>query len=213
MTTLVLGTIVQSWNFPGRTQAGIEFDGKHLLIGDNVATRPIHIHNKNAALTHIADVTFPVLTPWFTDMTFDGKRLWIIDTSVPFIAQLNFPPFQAGLPECIKTIPRDQAWGIFGLTFDGKHLITEQSGVISWLNPQTDTYIDQFWQGVPAGPCCFDGKYYWGCDGGNNLIRCYNLASRIQVTTFAFTAPTGIAFDGKYLWIIDTTNVYCVEKS
>lgn len=217
---MVLGTIVQSWNFPGRVMAGMAFDGRNLWVVDySVWPRLLHCHKKTATLPLLATFTLPPLN-FYSGLTFDGKRLWINDTDGQNICCLDIPPFQAALA-VIKTIgPPPTASNLYGLTFDGKHLIVSQGwdGVgrpVSWVNPQTSTYIDTFY--IVANPgtndLTFDGKYLWEVSNPNNRIYCVSLRSRIEITNFAFTSPMGITFDGKYLWICDETNIYCVEKS
>ena len=198
---------------------GLAFDGKHLWVTEDTWPQTLICHKKTA--------TLPVLTTFdirdlgsASGITFDGKRLWIVSRTLSQILCMNVPPFQAAAVP-IKGIGRligDAV--IYGLTFDGKHLIVTQGWSdieggyhIEWLNPQTNTYIDYFNRPWPTSDLAFDGKYTWHTGTAANIVRCVNLRTRTEITSFAFTGPLGITFDGKYLWICDTENIYCVEKS
>jgi hypothetical protein len=200
--------------------AGMAFDGRNLWVIDATWPWRLFCHKKTSTLPVLATVDTSALPQTLnTGLTFDGKRLWANDSGGRVICCLNIPPFQVA--SIIKTIgPPPTASNLYGLTFDGKHLIVSQGwdGVgrpISWVNPQTSRYIDSFY--IVANPgtndLAFDGKYLWEVSNPNNRIYCVNLRSRTEITNFAFAAPMGITFDGKYLWICDDTNIYCVEKS
>jgi len=79
----------------------------------------------------------------------------------------------------VKTLPAPAYW-ITGLAWDGKHL---------WAVDERG--------GIPKGDEFFAGQLYMIDTATGNILH---------TTTLPFSNPQDIAYDGKYMWVIDAAS-------
>jgi hypothetical protein len=137
----------------------------------------------------------------------DGADLWVASSNSHTVSRV-----QASSGRVLQTWTGDWPWGVCiaaGQVFVTGHL---NSGRIYRINP-TQTAgpftLETVATGVGIFPdqLAFDGTYLWtaGNDNGANGSICRIALGSFTVGTFTagFIAPTGILYDGAFIWVTD----------
>lgn len=200
---------------PGQRLQGVTWDGKHLWTLDEYTKKLYSFDPRSGAIFHTANIDLK--RP--KGLAFDGKSLWVADEETKKIHKIN-----SDNGRIIKTIemeiPKEKGFkSIEGVTWDGKNLwIAIYAGFSSSFN-QIDTETGRIIRSVfadchPRG-ITSDGTYIWSiCYNGENLPPKIDrrkisdkehemLNSRIFIRDIDVRDPSGLVYDGQYLWYSD----------
>ncbi|MBI5042525.1 MAG: hypothetical protein HZC10_01545 [Nitrospirae bacterium] len=200
---------------PGLKPQGITWDGKHLWAIDEQAKKLNGFDSHSGAVIR----SFNVVLKRPSGLTFDGKALWIADEETKSIHAVN--PDTGEVVKTIKMeIPPEKGFKSFeGIAWDGKYLWTAiYAGFSSSFN-QIDTENGRIVRSIfadcnPRG-IASDGEYLWSiCYNGEKLPPKIDrrkilekehemLRSRVFIKDIEERDPTGLVYDGLYLWYAD----------
>lgn len=200
---------------PGLKSQGIAWDGKHLWAIDEQTKKLNRFDSRSGAVIRSFDINLK--RP--KGLAFDGKVIWIADEETKDIHAVN--PESGQIVKTIRmAIPEEKGFkSLEGLAWDGKYLWTAiYAGFSSSFN-QIDTESGRIVKSIfaecnPRG-ITSDGNYLWSiCYNGEKLPPKIDrrkilekehemLRSRVFIKDIEERDPTGLVYDGLYLWYAD----------
>ena len=197
-------TIVQSWEIPGKA-SGLAFDGTYLYFGI-YGSNGDHVYqfDPNDGSSELL-FTNPLIGDCF-GMTYDGSSLWITNqassSSMPAMAtELNFDGdilSTFDLPDhYMSGIAYDEGDFWAGTYYPDPgtiYKLDNAGGIISQFTPPAD----QIWD------ICMQADELWMADYNSNILYKTD-QSGVMIESHACEniKPSGIVFDGTYLWYVD----------
>jgi hypothetical protein len=200
---------------PAQKPQGITWDGKHLWVVDEQTKKLISFDSKSGAPVRSVDITLK--RP--KGLTFDGRLLWVVDEEARSIYAVD--PENGRIVKTLKMeIPEDKGYkSVEGIAWDGKYLWTAYFAGFSSSFNQIDTETGRIVKSIfadchPRG-ITSDGTYIWSiCYNGENLPSKLDrrkisdtehemLNSRIFIRDIDVKDPSGLVYDGQYLWYSD----------
>jgi hypothetical protein len=195
-------TILETYTIPGKA-SGLAWDGTYLYFG---------IYGANGSNVHRFDPSSGTSQLQFSNpaigdsygMTFDGENLWIIDrgsTGNAYALQLSLSGnviSQFNLPQQYMS----------GIAFDnGDFWVSSYYPDPGWVYKVNNTgaILQQF---VPPMAQTWDlakqNESIWLVDyNGNMIFRLDEQGTVIESHPSVSQRPSGIVFDGNYLWVVD----------
>lgn len=192
-------TIIDSIKSPGMMPNGLTLDGKYFWI---VATG--EIYKIDSSGNTIATLNSPTFTAY--SLAFDGNYLWVLGGAF----DKKIYKLDASTGEIITSFnaPGDNP---NGLAFDGVNMWSSDSSGKIYKLDSNGNVVAFFDCPVKKGIKTFDGKYFWSSEfpdwSGNGIIYRFDISGN-DITLFNSPGgrPTGLAFDGEYLWNADWTD-------
>ena len=206
-----------SLQMPGQILQGITWDGKNLWVLDEQAKKLTSVDPRSGA--PVRSLALTLRQP--KGLTFDGHLLWTADEETRNIYALN--PESGQTVKTIKMeIPGDKGFKSFeGMAWDGKYLWTAFfagfSSTYNRIDPETGRIIKSIFADCNPRGIASDGVYLWSiCYNGEHLPSKIDkrkildkehemLGSRVFIKDVDVKDPSGLAYDGQYLWYSDRT--------
>jgi len=200
---------------PGKKPVGLAFDKQHLWSLDQKQKTVNSFDPKSGALQH----SHPLNLKDPRAISYNGTDLWIADQDERKLVAINPQTGEqrASLP---LPIPKEKGFNsIEGMAWDGQHLwIAYFAGFSSTLNkidPANGELLQSVFADCHPKGLESDGTHLW--------VLCYNgesnpavidqrkimdkdhemLRTRQFIKTIEGKAPSGLAYDGQYLWYND----------
>jgi transglutaminase-like putative cysteine protease/glutamine cyclotransferase len=195
------GRLLESFNTPYSSPAGLTFDGKFLWIADFKADKLSCVNPETGEI--IKEISSPGF--WPAGLAWDGESLWNVDRKKKKICKIN--PEDGSIIFVIDAPSENPE----GLTWDGNTLwvCDSKSKEIMKIDMSDGTAIEKFT--APANSAqglAFDGKYLWCADRLSDEIYMIDPKNGevLMVVKSPGPYPRGLTWDGKYLWNVDYQN-------
>jgi outer membrane protein assembly factor BamB len=211
------GDIILQFESPGSSPCGLAWDGTHLWMADNGTDTIYKLDPSDGSV--LSSFKSPGSQP--RGLVWDGTHLRHADNATRKLYKLDratgavLSAMDAPATHATTRVPE-----LGGLTWDGEHLwcgtVDGWSSRMNEMDP-SDGSLQRFFftKGYPRA-LATDGTFIWNAtdNGGHRvgLVYKYKLSDGLFVSQFDTPGfyPTGLAFDGEYLWCVDreTKTIY-----
>jgi hypothetical protein len=196
--------IIDSFRYTGDSLDGLAFDGEYLWIADSGSNKIYKLDTSGHEI-----ISFDSPDYKSRGLAFDGTYLWLSDTGGEEAQGMIYKLTTSGTVIDSFSSPGPNPTG---LAFDETYLWCsdwEESKIYKLdIFGNVVDYFDA--PGGSPADLAFDGTYLWSLSritlliykldtSGNVIESFYSPATFDPYNTFNF--PTGLAWDGKYLWV------------
>jgi len=211
------GDIVLQFSSPGPSPAGLAWDGSHLWVADDDTDTFYKLDPSDGRV--LSSCASPGSEP--RGLVWDGNHLWHQDNVTRKIYKLDRA---AGTVVSAVDAPVKQAGArtpeFGGMAWDGRHVwygtVDGWSSRMNVLDPEKGS-VERFvfTKGYPRA-LATDGTFIWSATDNEGkrlgIVYKYKLSDGLYVSQFDTPGfyPTGLAYDGHYLWCVDrvTKTIY-----
>jgi len=195
--------IIRSFPSPGPSPQGLAWDGEYLWVSDDSTDIIYSINHLNGSINS----SFSSPGSESRGLTYDGTYLWNIDNNARKIFKLS--PDDGSVIDFLE-LPEE--YPFTGLTWDGTYLWSAYSA--GWsssvvrIDPANGNVDSSFF--CDAEGLAFDGTYLWNnkssYGSSKGLVEKHELhhGSKIEYFRTPGYYPTGLTWDGSYLWLADS---------
>jgi YVTN family beta-propeller protein len=183
---------------------GVVFDGSHIWAANY--SDPLGTISKIDPLTSTVVATTTVGTEGVDGMAFDGKYIWAAQSQG---VSNNLHKINPITNQVVATVPLSGTF-LFaqGVAFDGTYIWVSHTGsfpsssIVSKVDPNTNTVVDEIPVGVSPYGLAYDGSYMWvaNFDSGS-VSKIDTITNQVVATTTGLLSPAGMVFDGSHIWV------------
>ena len=212
--------IISTFKAPGPSPQGLAWDGAYLWLSDDSTDTIYKINPQDGSVLF----SFDSPGPEPKGLTSDTTHIWSLDDSLRYIYKLNKETGAVidsiSFPVEINYL-NTEGLQFHGLTWDGRYFYTNfkagWSSSIIRINPNDSEVDISFF--CDAEDLAFDGACLWCVDSQDGHYKGFIEKRELPYGTRSayFRTPgyypTGLTFDGNYLWITDngTDSLYKIQ--
>ncbi len=211
------GEVILQFPAPGQNPCGLAWDGSHLWVADDDTDTIYKLDPSDGAV--LSSFGAPGTQP--RGLAWDGTHLLHQDNSTRDLYKLDRvdgavqSTVGALAKFAVGTVPE-----FSGMTWDGQHVwygtVNGWSSMMNAMDPADGSEAGAFFtKGYPRA-LATGGAFIWSATNNEGhrlgIVYKYNRSNGLYVSQFDTPGfyPTGLAYDGQYLWCVDrvTKTIY-----
>lgn len=148
-----------------------------------------------------------------TQMAHDGTSLWAVDSIANTLLKID--P-EAATAAVSQTFPAPSGQAYRSLAYAGELLWVGMSDKIIGINTTTGATVHTInlaFEDLAPARLLFDGTHLWSVPSSGVTLSRFDLTTRTRSATFSgLSAATGMAFDGRVVWIGNAGNATVIRR-